>query len=127
MVVDAIKVIIMGDAPILSRLTELEELLLKEHLMNELNVVSSRLRTHYKNRSRLGVNPHEVHRLGLRVSKIGFKLDELDIYVIETVVLNLGEQGMPVHRDRRYTICVRKDFFHCASIGVGRFLPATQM
>ena len=33
-----------------------------------------------------------------------------DIYVVDTAVLRLDEEGMPVHRDRRYTICVRKDF-----------------
>jgi hypothetical protein len=78
-----IVVIISGDAPILSRLTELEELLIKEHLMKVLNVDIGRLKTHKVNRSGLGVNPHEVHRLGGRVAKIGFKMDELDLYVIE--------------------------------------------
>ena len=82
-VIDKIRVIVLADDPILTRLTELEGLLIKEHLMSKLNVPISKLQVHKVNRSGLGVNPHEVHRLGKRVSVVGFKLTELDIWCIE--------------------------------------------
>ena len=46
-----------------------------------LEIPFEHLQTHMTNRSKLGVNPHEVHRLGQRVAKVGFKEDELDICV----------------------------------------------
>lgn len=75
--------IIGGKQPILTRLADLEEYLLQQHLMTLTSLPVARLKTHMVNRSGLGVNPHEVHRLGHSVSQVGFSMEELDIWAID--------------------------------------------
>ena len=75
--------IIRGNGPILTRLEKLEELLTEHHLLKLEPLPVERLKTHKVNRSGLGVNPHEVHRLGQSVMKIGFRMTELDIWAVE--------------------------------------------
>ena len=79
-VVAKIVLIIGSKSPILQSLQEFEALLKAENLIDYVVVSVEKLMTHMSSRAKLGVNPHEVHRLGDRVAGIGVKLDELDVW-----------------------------------------------
>ena len=70
--VKKLQAIIDSTDPILTRLQEAEALLTPQGLMWVTVVNCDLILVHLCNRAGLGVNQHEVHRLGFRVRKVGF-------------------------------------------------------
>ena len=81
--VKKLQAIIDSTRPILTRLQESEALLTPQGLMWVTVVNCDLILVHLCNRAGLGVNQHEVHRLGFRVRKVGFHSHELRPWVFE--------------------------------------------
>ena len=85
-VVKMLNEIINGTGPILSRFQKSIEVLKRANLLYELCLTCDSVMVHPSNRAGLGVNPHEVHRLGQNIYKVGFHIEELNPYAIEAAI-----------------------------------------
>ena len=77
MMIEMVKDLVAADGPILSRFTESVEILMKGHAAQYLNLQPKLMLCDVHNRSALGLNPYEVHRVGCKIAQVGFNYDEL--------------------------------------------------
>jgi hypothetical protein len=78
MVINKVKDIICDDTKgTITRWTAVKELLLAEKIAYEVELHSSMLLVHPENRAKLGVNPHNAHRVGASIKSVGADLKQL--------------------------------------------------
>ena len=77
MVINKVKDIICDDTKgTITRWTAVKELLLAEKIAYEVELHSSMLLVHPENRAKLGVNPHNAHRVGASIKSVGADLKQ---------------------------------------------------
>ena len=72
-----LKAIIHLSEPILSRWEKAVDLLISNKMITKMMLLPTLVLCHPSNRAKLGLNPFEVHRVGVKVVKIGFSREEL--------------------------------------------------